>query len=88
MIALRLSWAAVLAASALACDSDTAPDLRRLWSCPASVDRCRITPPPCRKTANASRRALEELTVHGGDCLDLLDRERSAALATPHCKLD
>src|SRR5213076_3275428 len=32
--------------------------------------------------------ALEELAVHGGNCVELFDRERSAALDTPHCKLD
>src|SRR5207302_6681898 len=32
--------------------------------------------------------ALEELAVHGGNCVELLNRERSAALDTPHGKLD
>ncbi len=26
--------------------------------------------------------------MHGGDCLELFHRERTAALDTPHCKLD
>src|SRR5258708_38341578 len=42
MIALRCIWAAVLAGSAVACHSDTAPDLRRLYA--SGMEQAR-TPP-------------------------------------------
>src|SRR5260370_35836030 len=42
MIALRCIWAAVLAGSAVACHSDTAPDLSRLYA--SGMEQAR-TPP-------------------------------------------